>query len=783
MKPLTFWQRLRRAVTDTYFVIGTAVVGLLLLAAVLGPEAAPHNPSLVKPLMWIDGELHKAPIPPGSLFPLGTDDLGRDQLSMLLYGARVTLVMALVATIMRMLLGLFLGTFAGWWQGSFFDRAITGSIELLAAIPGLILAMLLVYAIGIQRGQIAFIAALSLVGWGEVAQIVRGHVLGIRNELFIEAARATGLSPAGILSRHVLPNLLSTLLALAALEMGAVLLLLGELGFVSVFIGGGRLGFNEAAREVSHYFDIPDWGAMLGSSWRWFRSYPWYPLAPAGAFFVAVLGFNLFGYGLQRFIERGRFHPSGWSVFRFLLVVALILLGARSLLAQTGIEAQYADLAQRFDENRAWEHAVQLVERTPRDPEAVPTAPNERAEYIAAQFIAAGLSPASRVGSFFQTYSAARGQVTAEPRIEVLTAGAGAGAQYGGVSFDPWQPFHAEGPTAAELVVIGNASGNTIRSEGILLLLDLDEEVRLPWNAPPPYQGILRVVPDDQLGRNDQAPAFDANSYLHVSSLPEIPNLLVGESTARAMLAAAGLDLAELTAQLEAGERIDLSTGLQVRLQYGLQYAEAPAANVIGYIAGLDVGRRGERVLVSADYAAPLPQGGVVFPGANDTVSGVAVMLEIAQLFHDLEIIPKRTIVFVAFDTGGGDYFINHPVIPTGRSDSWTTVALDQVGAGDERLGRMESSSGLARAFDQSARRLQVRTQELDDADFFFYLGGSRLGWGGLRVHKSYQGVAIARSGDASSGTPADTLDHLDRELLGDTGRAVTHFVMVLGSR
>jgi ABC-type dipeptide/oligopeptide/nickel transport system permease subunit len=84
MKPHTFWQRLGWAVRDSYFVIGAVLVALLVVMAVLGAELAPHNPFLVKPLQWIDGELHKAPFFPGDLYPLGTDDLGRDQLSMLL---------------------------------------------------------------------------------------------------------------------------------------------------------------------------------------------------------------------------------------------------------------------------------------------------------------------------------------------------------------------------------------------------------------------------------------------------------------------------------------------------------------------------------------------------------------------------------------------------------------------------------------------------------------------------------------------------------------------------
>ncbi|HSR35070.1 MAG TPA: ABC transporter permease subunit, partial [Anaerolineae bacterium] len=216
MKPLTFWQRLSRAVQDPYFVLGSILVAAIIVVAVLGPEVAPHNPYLIKPIQSFDGEIHRAPFAPGDLYRLGTDDLGRDQLSMLLYGAKTTLILALFATVVRLLLGLVLGAFAGWWPGSPIDRGVTAVAAFLAAIPGLILAMLVIFAVGIQQGHIAFVIGLSVVGFGEIAQIMRGHVITIRNEPYIEAARAVGLSSAGILSRHVLPNLMATLLALAA---------------------------------------------------------------------------------------------------------------------------------------------------------------------------------------------------------------------------------------------------------------------------------------------------------------------------------------------------------------------------------------------------------------------------------------------------------------------------------------------------------------------------------------------------------------------------------------
>jgi hypothetical protein len=249
------------------------------------------------------------------------------------------------------------------------------------------------------------------------------------------------------------------------------------------------------------------------------------------------------------------------------------------------------------------------------------------------------------------------------------------------------------------------------------------------------------------------------------------------------MLAGAGADLDQLRAAMKAGERIALHTGLTIELTYGLVYQEVPAANVVGYIAGLDVESRGERVLVSAAYAGAPLQGGATYPGADRNASGVAVMLETARLLHDLELVPKRTILFAAFDVGGGSQFLISPPIPTRRSDVWTTVILHGLAAGESRLARLESSPGQSRAFDRSARRLHVRTTDLEEWRFFFVTGGSRLRRTERTVHPSYQGLAVTRMGEALSGAPDDSLAPYSRELLADAGKTVAHYVLVLGSR
>jgi hypothetical protein len=185
---------------------------------------------------------------------------------------------------------------------------------------------------------------------------------------------------------------------------------------------------------------------------------------------------------------------------------------------------------------------------------------------------------------------------------------------------------------------------------------------------------------------------------------------------------------------------------------------------------------QGERILVVAYYTGPNPQQGVIYPGADEGASGVAVMLEVARLWRDLGFEPKRTVVFAALDANGGFHFVNYPVFPIGFEDTWTTVILDGIGAGGPRLARVELGVGLARAFDQSARRFGVRTEELEDWRFFF------TAWYG-DADQAYSGLAVTRPGDDLSGTPADTLEHLDTELLAEAGQTVAHYLMVLSSR
>jgi peptide/nickel transport system permease protein len=765
----SIWQRLGRAARDPSFLIGALMVAALLIIAFIGPEIAPYNPFLRNTIQWIDGQIVRAPIPPGPTYILGTDAWGRDLLSLLLYGARTTLMIAFIATMVRMLLGLILGALAGWFPESFLDRAVSAVTELLAAIPGIILAMLLVFAIGIRRGQLAFVIAISVVGWGEVTQIMRSHVLSLRKQLFVEAARAVGLSPLEILSRHILPNLLSTMLSLTALQMGSALLLLGELGFLSVFLGGGALIMGDAGTPSALIFETPDWGAMLGSTWRSFRSLPWLPGAPAIAFLISILAFNIFGFGLQRFSERGRFYPSGWSVLRFVGIAAAFLFALQFALSRTGPQAEFRTIAREFNAARAYTDVAFLS-----DPDLEGRYPGSEgnvlaASYIASQFDQGELTPFP-YGSFFQTFSALHGTVTARPMIDVLGPdGTPILTIDEGISYDPEEPFSSTGVIETTLSIYGTTlQYESDRYRGLNFVLPVGREF-LP--------GAIRILPDEAVPTLLEAPLFQGP----LAFLAEEPVLILGQSKAAEILQAAGLNLEEIWQRVQQEGELTIDTGLPIRVHFGLEYEMLSSVNVVGYMPGTDPRVQTQRIIIAANYTGSAPVAGEVVPAADDNASGVALMLEVLRLWREQDFLPKHTVIFAAFDEAGGYYYLSHPILPSRPTDSATAVVISGIGAGEERLARLQVGGDYAAIFDSSARMMGVRTKQLDYWPFFFAGTGGR-GWD-LSPDPSYSGLAVTRLGDELSSTPADTIDHISLNLLEDAGKTLAHFLMVLSSQ
>ncbi len=413
------WRTWRRATLQNLpFVLGTLLVLGLAVVFFFGPQLAPDSPYTTRLVAKVDGEFSVPPFKPGADFPWGTDFLGRDLQSLVLAGAQQTLMLAGLTVVGRMLLGIVLGALAGWLRGSWLDRGLLGLAEIIAAFPGLLLAMTFILALGIRQGMRPFVVALTLVGWGEVMQFVRSQVLAIRPRPWIESAVAVGLTTPRIVVGHVLPNLLPTLISLAALEMGAVLMLLGELGFIGIFIGGGIV-----TEGYGHYSDVPEWGALLANIRLYIRSYPWMALYPSLAFFLAILAFNLFGEGMRRLVDDVGVSLTRWLnryAFAVAAVVVVALFWARDY---TGSAAFYRRQASLFEGDRAFSHVQALAAPTMEGRAVGTQGVDAAADWIGEQFGALSLQKAGEDSTFFQTRTRAWQSLDAPPLLSIEDGG------------------------------------------------------------------------------------------------------------------------------------------------------------------------------------------------------------------------------------------------------------------------------------------------------------------------------------------------------------------------
>lgn len=253
--------------------IGLSMVTLLVLAAVLAPWLAPFDP--IRPATDSFG----APLAPGPGFWMGTDELGRDVLSRVLFGARVSLLVAVVATALTIGIGVTIGLCAGY-AGGWIDAVLMRCTDVFLAFPGLLLAIAL--AALFEPGLLTIFVVIAVVSWTTVARTVRGEVLSLRERDFVVAAVALGASPRRLMLRHLLPNALPTILVMAALSSSTTVLLDAGLSYLGLGVP----------------VPTPSWGRMVSDSLSYYRVAPWLIVSPGLAIVYAVLAFNFLGYGL-----------------------------------------------------------------------------------------------------------------------------------------------------------------------------------------------------------------------------------------------------------------------------------------------------------------------------------------------------------------------------------------------------------------------------------------------------------------------------------------------------
>lgn len=290
-----------RLLSNTSLLCGVLIVVVLALCALAPGMFAPYGPDeRLGILQLVDGVVEGAPFAPNAQYPLGSDPRSRDILSLLIYGARNTLVVVAAVTLLRLLIGGFLGIVAGWRRGAL-GQQILSFTTLSGSIPSLLFAYIFVVSANPKLGFPVFLLGMGLTGWAEWANTLNGYVRWARSQPFFEGALVLGSTPAHIVRRHLAPVLAPHLLHAAAIEVGAAMLLLAELGFLGVFMGEDPV---RPIPQETRVAAVPEWAAMLAGSRIELFYRPWMPLFPALAFMAAILGFNLLGLGL-----RGWFDP------------------------------------------------------------------------------------------------------------------------------------------------------------------------------------------------------------------------------------------------------------------------------------------------------------------------------------------------------------------------------------------------------------------------------------------------------------------------------------------
>lgn len=265
-------QTARRFLKSRGGVVGLLIISGLVLVAIFGPLFAPYSPIEVK--------LANRLQPPSGKYFFGTDAVGRDIFSRVLYGGRIALQVGAISVTIALITGTVLGMISGFYGGSV-DNALMGGVDVLLAFPYLLLALIVVTALG--PSLTSAMIAVGIVYMPQYVRLVRGTVLSIKVQDYVLAAGAIGASNTRIMRLHIFPNCLAPIIVQASLSFGLAIVSAATLSF---------LGMGSQPPE-------PEWGSMLGEGRSYMRAAPWIATFPGIAIFLVVIGFNLLGDGLR----------------------------------------------------------------------------------------------------------------------------------------------------------------------------------------------------------------------------------------------------------------------------------------------------------------------------------------------------------------------------------------------------------------------------------------------------------------------------------------------------
>jgi ABC-type dipeptide/oligopeptide/nickel transport system permease subunit len=253
-------------------VVGAVMIGVVVLGGLFAPWLTPYDPTAIA----MDHALE----PPHARHPFGTDAFGRDVLSRALYGARFSLQVGVVSRLLALALGTCLGLLAGYYGGRV-DQAVMRLADVTLAYPGLLLLIAVMAAVG--PSKVALFVALGVVGWAGVARLVRAQVLSLKEREFVVAIRSLGAPNSRVIIRHVFPNVMTPLLVIFSMGLGASIMAESSLSFLGLGAQPPR----------------PSWGSMISGGLDYLRVAPWLSLAPGIVVTLTVLGFNLVGDALR----------------------------------------------------------------------------------------------------------------------------------------------------------------------------------------------------------------------------------------------------------------------------------------------------------------------------------------------------------------------------------------------------------------------------------------------------------------------------------------------------
>ena len=256
--------------------ISAIVILIIILLAVFAPLIAPYGEAQQDVINRLQG--------PSLKHLFGTDELGRDVFSRILYGSRVSLIVGILPSLIALVIGVVMGLLAGYFGGAV-DALIMRLADIMLSIPSLLLAMVIMYTLG--ASTINLFIALSMINWASIARVVRSQTLSLKESEYVEAARSIGVSSGKIMFRHIFPNCIPSLIVLFTLEVPSSILSESSLSFLGI-------GVQPPAAS---------WGLMVNQAKQFLFTQPWLSLAPCISIMVVVLAFNFLGDGLRDVLD------------------------------------------------------------------------------------------------------------------------------------------------------------------------------------------------------------------------------------------------------------------------------------------------------------------------------------------------------------------------------------------------------------------------------------------------------------------------------------------------